>query len=191
MYENIKTVGLPMWDENDQTLAKALQKEVSSKEEEGLATELKELGLPVKDPISGGSDDIGDISWKLPTVTLRFPSNIPGLQGHHWSNAVAMATPIAHKGATAGARVVAMTLIDFLTQPQMIDQAWTYFKEVQGKETEYKSMISDEEKPAIYLNTEVMSEYKPKLEQFYYDESKYDTYLEQLGIKYPTIKTEE
>ena len=188
MYENIKTVGLPQWDEKDQALAKALQKEVNSKEEDGLASELSELGLPTKNPISGGSDDIGDISWKLPTVTLRFPSNIPGLQGHHWSNAVAMATPIAHKGATAGARVVAMTLIDYLTQPELVEKAWTYFRDVQGMETEYQPMISKDEKPATYLNTEIMDEFKPQLEKFYYDETKHDTYLEQLGITYPTVK---
>ena len=191
MYENIQEVGLPDWSEADQTLAKALQREVNSREEEGLATELRELGLPVKNPISGGSDDIGDISWKLPTVTLRFPSNIPGLQGHHWSNAVAMATPIAHKGATAGAKVVAMTVMDFLLKPELVEQAWDYFRDVQGMETEYKPMISDDEEPAIYLNSEIMNEYKPQLEKYYYDESKYDTYLQQLGISYPTIKDEE
>jgi len=189
MYENIKSVGLPEWSADDQTLAKALQKEVNSRESEGLASELNELGLPLKNPISGGSDDIGDISWKLPTVTLRFPSNIPGLQGHHWSNAVTMATPIAHKGATAGARVVAMTLMDFLTQPELVDQAWDYFKNVQGMESEYKPMISDEEKPATHLNVEIMDEFRPELEKFYYDETKFDSYLEQLGISYPTIKT--
>src|SRR6056300_485044 len=107
MYANIQTVGLPEWSEADQTLAKAVQQEVESKNTDGLALELSNLGKPLKNPRSGGSDDIGDISWTIPTVTLRFPSNIPGLQGHHWSNAIAMATPIAHKGGTAGAKVVA------------------------------------------------------------------------------------
>ncbi len=92
MYENIKTVGLPDWDDNDQALAKAVQEEVGSNPR-GLSTNLSSLGLPVKQPVSGGSDDIGDVSWKVPTVTMRFPSNIPGLQGHHWSNAIAMANP--------------------------------------------------------------------------------------------------
>ena len=103
-----------------------------------LSEKLSSLGLPVKFPISGGSDDIGDVSWKLPTVTLRFPSNIPGLQGHHWSNAIAMATPIAHKGANAGAKVVAMTVIDFLTKKDLITSAWNYFDNIQSKETKYK-----------------------------------------------------
>jgi aminobenzoyl-glutamate utilization protein B len=188
MYENIKTVGLPNWSEADQTLAKAVQREVDSKNTDGLSTELSELGKPLKTPRSGGSDDIGDISWTIPTVTLRFPSNIPGLQGHHWSNAIAMATPIAHKGGTAGAKVVATTVIDFLTQPLLLKQAKEYFENVQSKETKYQPMITEKDPPPIYLNEAIMKQFRPALEKFYYDETKYDTYLEQLNIKYPTLK---
>jgi len=188
MFENIQTVGLPNWSEADQQLAKAVQQEVESNNQEGLSTTLSELGKPQQNAVSGGSDDIGDISWTIPTVTLRFPSNIPGLQGHHWSNAIAMATPIAHKGATAGAKVVATTVIDFLTKPQLLDQAKEYFLNVQSKETQYKPMITEKDPPPIYLNEEIMKQYRPQLEKFYFDETKYDTYLEQLNIKYPTIK---
>lgn len=191
MYDNIKKVGLPEWDENDQALARALQKEVGAINVDGLETKLDTIGLPVRSFISGGSDDIGDISWKLPTVTMRFPSNIPGLQGHHWSNAVAMATPIAHKGVVAGAKAEAMTLLDFILKPELVEEAWTYFREVQGMEIEYKPMIRDDEKPAVYLNTEIQGEFRPALEKFYYDETKYDSYLEQLGIKYPTVREEK
>ena len=190
MYDNIQEVGLPKWSDDDNALAIALQKEVNSPQQEGLSTELSDLGRPVKNPVSGGSDDIGDISWKLPTVTLRFPSNIPGLQGHHWSNAVAMATPIAHKGVIAGAKVLGMTMIDFLMQPKLVEDAWTYFREEQGMEMQYVPMVTEEDEPATYLNKEIMEEFRPKLEAFYYDETKYDTYLEQLGVTYPTIREE-
>ena len=189
MYENIKTVGLPEWSEDDQALAKALQKEVNSKKNEGRATELDTIRLPVKNFVSGGSDDIGDISWKVPTVTLRFPSNVPGLQGHHWSNAVAMATPIAHKGVIAGAQAEAMTILDFLLKPGLVEQAWEYYRTVQLEDQEYMPMITAEETPAIHLNKDIMAEFKPLLEKYYYDETRYDTYLEQLGIEYPTLKS--
>lgn len=189
MYENIKTVGLPEWSEDDQALAKALQKEVNSKKNEGLATELDTIRLPVKNFVSGGSDDIGDISWKVPTVTLRFPSNVPGLQGHHWSNAVAMATPIAHKGVIAGAQAEAMTILDFLLKPGLVEQAWEYYRTVQLEDQEYMPMITAKETPAIHLNKDIMAEFKPLLEKYYYDETRYDTYLEQLGIEYPTLKS--
>lgn len=188
MYENIKKVGLPTWSAEDQALAKAVQTEVNSDKIEGLATELMKLGLPVTDPVSGGSDDIGDISWKIPTVTMRFPSNIPGLQGHHWSNAIAMATPIAHKGVTAGAKAEAMTILDFLLKPQLLKDAWSYFNDVQSKEDKYEPMISAEDMPPIYLNADKQGQFRSELEKLYYDERKYDSYLEQLGIDYPTLK---
>ena len=188
MYENIKEVGLPEWDEKDQTLARALQKEIGAVNVDGLETKLDTIGLPIKFFISGGSDDIGDISWKLPTVTMRYPSNIPGLQGHHWSNAVSMATPIAHKGVVTGAKAEAMTLLDFILKPELVEAAWDYFRNVQGMGIEYKPMIRDDEKPAIYINTDIQAEFRPQLEKYYYDETQYDSYLEQLGIEYPTVK---
>lgn len=188
MYDNIKEVGLPEWSEADQQLAVAIQDEVSSHDSTGLPTKLDTLREPLVRFISGGSDDIGDISWKLPTVTMRFPSNVPGLQGHHWSNAIAMATPIAHKGVVAGAKAEAMTLIDFLCKPELTEAAWEYFRTEQGMKNEYVPMVTDEDKPAIELNTDIMEEFRPLLEPFYYDETKYGSYLEQLGIEYPTVK---
>ena len=174
--------------ENDQKLAIAVQKEVNSSNTSGLANKINKIGSPLPIFISGGSDDIGDISWKVPTVTLRFPSNIPGLQGHHWSNSIAMATPIAHKGANAGAKVLAMTILDFLLKPDKLTQAKDYFENVQKEETEYRPMISENDPPATFLNKDIMEQYKSRLKEFYFDETKYETYLEQLGIDYPVIK---
>jgi aminobenzoyl-glutamate utilization protein B len=191
MFKNIQAVGLPEWSEADQALARALQKEVDSPQDTGLATTLSKLGLPVRTPVSGGSDDIGDISWKLPTVTLGYPSNIPGLQGHHWSNAVAMATPIAHKGVVAGAKAEAMTILDFLVKPELVDQAWEYFRNEQGMKQEYIPMVTEEDSPAIYLNKEKMDEFKEELKKYYFDEKKYGSYLEQLGIEYPVLRKKE
>src|SRR4029078_8481055 len=133
---------LPQWSDADQTLAKALQKELKAREQ-GLAMQLMPLAGPVTadQPTRGGSYAIGDVSWNVPTVTLRYPSNIPGLPGHNWTDAIAMATPIAHKGATAGAKVIAMTLIDLLTKPELVQQAWKYFREVQTKDVKYQPLI--------------------------------------------------
>ena len=184
--KNIDAVGMPEWSEADQTLAKALQKEIGAKVE-GLQTKVKGLEAP-KEPTGGGSDDVGDISWNLPMVYLRFPSNIPNLPGHAWPNAVSMATPIAHKGATAGARVQAMTALDFILTPDLIKQAWAYFNDVQTKEIKYQPLISQDDKPAIELNKDKAERFRPQLKKYYYDPSKYKTYLEQLGIQYPTVR---
>jgi aminobenzoyl-glutamate utilization protein B len=187
-WANIQTVGMPQWSEADQTLAKALQKELGTRES-GLSTRIgDELQGPVRENRGGGSDDIGDVSWNVPTVTLRYPSNISGLPGHNWANAIAMATPIAHKGVTAGAKVQAMTMIDLMTKPELVQQAWDYFRTVQTKETKYEPLIRAQDKPAIHMNKAIMDRYRPELKKYYYDPSRYKTYLEQLGIQYPTVR---
>jgi aminobenzoyl-glutamate utilization protein B len=137
-------------------------------------------------PMGGGSDDIGDISWAVPTITLRYPSNIPGGPGHNWANAISMATPIAHKGVVAGAKVQAMTMLDILLHPELVDKAWDYFKNVQNKEMHYTTFLRPGDQPAIWLNQKTMEQYRPRMKALYYDPSKYDNYLQQLGIKYPT-----
>ena len=187
MYEHIQEVGLPEWTEDDQALAKAVQRVMGS-EERGLPTELSELRPPPEERRSGGSDDIGDISWNVPTVTMRFPSNVPGLPGHHWSSAIAMATPIAHKGATAGAKALAMTALDFFTKPELVEEAWKYFREASTADMQYTPFISAEDRPAIHLNREIMERFKPELSKNYFDPDRFDTYLEQLGISYPTLE---
>ena len=203
MYENIKRVGLPTWSADDQLLARASQIELQAPKIDGLAVKLDSVGMPVSSapvvmmggqamtPLGGGSDDIADISWSLPTVVLRYPSNIPGLPGHHWSNAISMATPIAHKGIVAGAKVEAMTLLDMLLKPEIIKDAWAYYKDEQTKDIKYEALITSKEQPAIYLNQKIMAEFKPKLQGFYYNPGKYKTYLEQLGIKYPTLRDDQ
>ena len=187
MYENIKQVGLPQWSEADQTLAKAVQKELKVPER-GLATQLATLAGPGAEEGGAGSDDIGDISWNVPTVRLRYPSNIPNLPGHNWSNAITMATPIAHKGVTAGAKVMAMTMIDLLTQPALVEQSWKYFREVQTKDMKYQALIGPDDKPQTWMNKRTMDTYREQMRKFYYDSTKYKTYLEQLGIRYPTVR---
>jgi aminobenzoyl-glutamate utilization protein B len=217
MRANIAKVGMPQWSDADQTLAKGLQKELKVRES-GLATRVPAgrggrgaaaaagrgaragagaadgsddiaaggRGAPM--PTGGGSDDIGDVSWVVPTITLRYPANIPGGPGHNWADGVAMATPIAHKGVIAGAKAQAMTILDILTKPEIVAQAWDYFRNVQTKDVKYKSFIRDGDKPATFLNEKIMEKYRPLMKPFYYDPSKYDTYLEQLGIKYPTVR---
>jgi aminobenzoyl-glutamate utilization protein B len=189
MHRNITRVGMPVWDDKDQTLAKALQRELGQPDF-GLSSQVGPLrGQEVLSNWSGsGSDDIGDVSWNVPTITLRFPSNIPGLPGHNWANSIAMATPIAHKGAVAGAKVQAMTMLDLFLSPQIVADAWTYFRDVQTKDVKYQPFIRPTDKPAITLNAEIMNRFRPELKKFYYDPSKYPTYLEQLGITYPTVK---
>jgi aminobenzoyl-glutamate utilization protein B len=189
MYENIKRVGLPRWSDADVALARGLQCEMRVAQR-GLATELAPLEAPIPESQKrgGGSDDIGDVTWTLPTVTLRFPSNIPGLPGHNWTDAIAMATPIAHKGATAGAKVVATTVLDLLLKPELVRQAWNYFNTVQTKDVKYRPLMRPDDRPAVELNAETMAKFRPQMRRYYYNPARYRTYLDQLGVRYPTVR---
>ncbi len=189
MHANILEVGLPEWSEADQQLARALQRELGSDEIEGLPTELSSTELEESDQgMGGGSDDIAEVSWNLPTIRLRYPGNIPGRTGHHWSSGIAMATPIAHKGANYASRVIAMTAIDLFVNPEKVEEAWKYHREVTIKDRQWESLVPEGTAPPIFLNAEKMERYRPRLDELRYDPARFDTYLEQLGIDYPTVR---
>jgi len=187
---NIELVGLPEWSDDDIAMANALQREMGQ-EPRGLATSVPPLRGPInlEQYAGGGSDDIGDVSWNMPTVTMRYPANMPGGPGHNWANAIAMATPVAHKGALAGAKVQALTLLDLFLDGETVDAAWTYFNDVQTTETTYTPFITPDDHPAIWLNEDIMARWRERMRPYYYDPSRFDSYLEQLGIEYPTVRT--
>jgi len=196
-YENIKLTGLPAWSEDDQKFAEMVQKGnrtsfvpyAGGGDFEPLASEIQPLSTPeTRGPSNGGgSDDIGDIMWTVPTITIQYPSNIPNTTGHHVTSAMAMATPIAHKGAVAGAKVVAMTVLDLLLSPTLLTEAKDYFQNEQLKGMKYDPVLSAEDQPAIHLNKELMDQMRPLMVEYYYDPTKYGSYLEQLGIAYPPV----
>ncbi len=190
MYQNIKTVGMPKWDEKDQALARSIQRELGVADSGMTSRGAGRLNgpLPEAQRTGGGSDDIGDVAWTVPTVTLRFPSNIPNMPGHNWANAISMATPIAHKGVVAGAKAQAMTMLDILLTPKIVADAWDYFTTVQTKTIKYRPFFAATDKPPIWLNENTMAKYRPEMRKYYYDSTKFGTYLEQLGITYPTVR---
>jgi aminobenzoyl-glutamate utilization protein B len=176
----------------DQALARGIQRETNAAgyAPRGLDSAVAALqgDVPEEQKRGGGSDDIGDVSWVVPTVTLRFPSNIPDLPGHHWANAVSMATPLAHKGVTAGAKAQAMTVLDLLVRPDLVAAAKAYFRDVQTRDTKYTPLLRPQDRPVTTLNAATMARYRDQMRRFYYDPARHRSYLEQLGVKYPTVR---
>jgi aminobenzoyl-glutamate utilization protein B len=113
--KNIELVGMPKWTDEEHNLAKALQRNLKGKPE-GLHKEIS----PLRESRQGASsNDAGEVTWIVPTGRVTFPSNIPNIPNHHWAAGVAPATSIAHKGAVAGAKVLAASVVDLLTNPQL------------------------------------------------------------------------
>ena len=187
MHANMTRVGMPAWDAADQQTAKAIQRAVSWPDS-GLQTKVPPLRTPeeaAKASSGTGSDDIGDVTWTVPSVTLYYPANVPGTPGHNWADAIAMATPIAHKGVVAGAKVQAMTILDLVLQPKLLADARDYFTNVQTKSVKYRPLMAPSDQPATWLNAEKMARYREEMRKYYYDPAKFESYLQQLGIAYP------
>ena len=89
----------------------------------------------------------------------------------------------------AGAKVQAMTVLDLMTKPELVTAAWAYFNNVQTKDVKYIPFIKKDTPPATFLNKTILDKYRDEMKKYYYDPTKYKTYLDQLGIKYPTVRT--
>ena len=74
-------------------------------------------------------------------------------------------------------------------KPALVQQAWDYLNNVQTKDQKYIPFITKDDPPATWLNRKIMAEYRPEMQKYYFDPTRYKTYLEQLGIPYPTVRT--
>jgi len=184
MQKNMEAVGMPKWSQADITYAKNVQTWLHFPVV-GLATAVSPISPPATDPHGGFSDDIGDVMWRVPTLRLMYPSNIPGVPFHTWEAALAEATPIAHKGAVVDAKVLAMTALDLYLEPKLLEEAKNYFLTVQKAPETFHPFLTPEDKPDIHMYDAVMKEYRPLMAKFYYNPKKYKSYLDQLGVKYP------
>ena len=160
--KNIEIVGMPKWAEEENKFAQELQKSLGR----------KEIGLPTKvEPLqaarqNSSSNDIGDVTWVVPTGTIRFPVVVPGVQAHHWTAGITPTMSIAHKGAVVGAKVMAASILDLLTSPELRAAARKQFDE-DTKDIKYFSLLPPDAKPPLDLNREMMEKYRPQMRKFY------------------------
>ena len=160
---NIEAVGMPRWSNGENDLAVALQ-EKAGVAVDGLTQELSAFEGVTQQRAS--ANDGGDVSWKVPMVKFYYPGNIPNIGYHHWAAGVALATSIAHKGAVAGAKVLAASALDFLTRPEMVAEAWTTFKKELGG-VEYRPLLPVGQDPPADLNRDMMEAFRPAMREHY------------------------
>ena len=153
----------------------------------GLRSSSPSRGPCGDDRTGGGSDDIGDVSWNVPTVTLRYPVEHPQSAGsqlverdHHGHAHCAQGRDRGRESAGDDDGRSADATGDSSLKPGTISGT------VQTKETRYQPLISAQDQPAVWLNKKIMDEYRAQMRKFYYNPALYDTYLDQLGIRYPS-----
>jgi len=116
--------------------------------------------------VGGGSSDVGDVSLVAPTATIRFPGQVPGAIGHHWSSVACNYGSTAWKGLNAGAKVMAASAIDLLTEPKELKKLRDEF-ETYAKEHPYKPFLPADAVPPLDLNEELMKKWRPLMEKFF------------------------
>ena len=160
--KNIDAVGMPKWSGEEVAFAKEFQ----------TALKLPVIGLhgtPQKlgeRPQSYSSNDSGDVTWNVPTGKFEFPASVPGVSYHNWQAAVTPISSIAHKGEVAGAKVLAASLLDLLTSPDLLTKVKERFRE-ETKVTPYFSFLPPEAKPQLDMNRATMEKFRPEMRKYY------------------------
>lgn len=131
LHRNLKEVGAPHFTDADRSLARQLQgplrEEFGLKEDKALHDTIDDL--PAKpEPPEGGSTDVGDVSWLVPTSGLYTACFALGAPGHSWQNVAAVGSPIGHKGMMTAAKALALSLADLLQDETVRKAAQADFK---------------------------------------------------------------
>jgi len=161
--KNIELVGMPEWTEEEHAFAKALQKELG-REETGMPTEVGQLRERGEFFVGGGSSDVGDVTLIAPTATIRFPGQVPGAIGHHWSCVACNYGSTAWKGLNAGAKAMAASAIDLMTKLEELKKLRDEF-EAYSAEHPYKPFLPEGVEPPLDLNRELMEKWRRLMEK--------------------------
>src|SRR5882762_6660776 len=164
--QNIEMVGVPQWTEQEQQFARDFQKS-AERPVVGLRTTPEAFGERRQ---STSSNDNGDVSWVVPAGLLNFPASVPGIEYHEWHAAITPVSSISHKGQVVGAKVLAASIIDLLTSPELLERARAEFL-VESRKTPYFSLLPDETNPPLDLNRAEMEKYRPEMRKFYLDKT--------------------
>jgi aminobenzoyl-glutamate utilization protein B len=146
LQKNLDLVGAPQFTEQEQEFARSLQRSLS-KPENGFNDKIKPL--PDKpDEVKGGSTDVAEVSWIVPTAGFGVATAAKDIPWHSWAATACHGTRAGRKGAVVAAKVIAATGVDVLTRPALVQEAKAFFlKATDGKP--YQSPIPANQKPPL------------------------------------------
>lgn len=148
MDQNLHRVGGVSYSPEEEQFAKQIQQSFNYKVPDILsAAKVDSMRVEAGNMI-GGSTDVGDVSWAVPTVGLGAATWVPGTAAHSWQAVAAGGTNIGTKGMMVAAKTMALTCIDLFTQPALIEKATAEFNQAKGPGFKYESLIGDR-KPAL------------------------------------------
>jgi aminobenzoyl-glutamate utilization protein B len=99
---------------------------------------------------SGGSTDVADVSWVVPTAGVRTATWVPGTPSHSWQAVAAGGTTIGVKGMLVAAKTIALTAVDLFTTPALIEEAKAGYKKQLPSGWTYRPLLGDRTPPLDY-----------------------------------------
>jgi aminobenzoyl-glutamate utilization protein B len=140
MFENLKELGPIAFTPEEQEFAKEIQRAVGI-EPKGLDGSVQPWTAPKPDP-EGGSTDVGDVSWIVPTLSMNATTAPVDAPWHAWPVVACGGMSIGHKGLLCAAKVLATTMVDLYENPKAVEAIQAEFRE-KTKGIVYKPFIPD------------------------------------------------
>jgi aminobenzoyl-glutamate utilization protein B len=145
MDANLRAVGGYVYTDSEKEFAMKIQQTLTGSLPKLETT--NEMASPKINDI-GGSTDVADISWVVPTAGLRTATWVPGTPAHSWQAVAAGGTSIGFKGMMVAAKTLAATAIDLYDSPTVITDSWTELRKRRGADFKYQALLGDR-KPAL------------------------------------------
>lgn len=141
---NLERIGGFRYNDEEKRFAEALGKSLPGGRHAALelAFDVQPLRIDPKGE-GGGSTDVGDVSYAVPTVGVRTATWVPGTFAHTWQAAAAGATTICTKGRLVAAKSLALTAMDLFTQPNVLAEAKAELRRRRGDNFVYEPLIGD------------------------------------------------
>ncbi len=98
----------------------------------------------------GGSTDVGDVSWTVPTAGLNAATWVPGTAAHSWQAIAAGGTSIGNKGMIVAAKALATSAVELFQRPDVIAKATAELQQRRGSDYHYVSLVGDRDPPLDY-----------------------------------------
>lgn len=148
MHEKLQEVGGVTYTEEEKAFAEKIMATYETKAT--LEDAVKVQDFQVIERGRGGSTDVGDVSWAVPTAGMRSATWVPGTSAHSWQAVAAGGTDIGTKGMMVAAQTMALTAIDLMQNPEALKKAAAELERRRGTDFKYESLLGDRKPPLDY-----------------------------------------
>ena len=147
MDHNLRRVSWEPFTPAEASFAQDIQQTLPLKKPLSSATEVGEVKIGEN---GGGSTDVADISWMVPTVGLGTAVWVPGTPAHSWQAVAASGSSYGIKGGVVAAKTLALTAAELYRSPELIAAAKAEFEKARGSDFDYQAMVGNRQPPLDY-----------------------------------------